>query len=80
MRAERSTRWVHWQERLVVGALIVCASISVVTTLAIAISLGVEAIGFFQEVPLWRFLTEREWTPLFAIKKFGILPLVCGAF
>ncbi len=80
MRAERSTRWVHWQERLVVGALTVCASISIVTTLAIAISLGVEAIGFFREVPLWRFLTEREWTPLFAVKKFGILPLVCGTF
>jgi len=40
----------------------------------------VEAFGFFREVPLWRFLTEREWTPLFATKKFGILPLVCGTF
>ena len=25
-----------------------------------------------------RFLTEKEWTPLFADKKFGILPLVTG--
>lgn len=60
--------------------LFASASVSVVTTLAIAISLGVEAIGFFREVPLIRFLTEREWTPLFEIKKFGILPLVCGTF
>ncbi len=80
MRSERSLRWVHWQERLVVAILTLCASISIVTTLAIAISLGVEAIGFFREVSLWHFLTEREWTPLFATKKYGILPLVCGTF
>ncbi len=80
MRSEKSTHWVHWQERLVIAILILCASISVVTTLAIAISLGVEAIGFFREVSLWHFLTEREWTPLFANKKYGILPLVCGTF
>lgn len=76
----RTARWVHWQERLVVALLVICASVSVVTTLAIVLSLGVEAFGFFREVPLWRFLTEREWTPLFATKKFGILPLVCGTF
>jgi phosphate transport system permease protein len=80
MKASRATRWVHWQERLILVLLFASASVSVVTTLAIAISLGVEAVGFFQEVPLIRFLTEREWTPLFAIKKFGILPLVCGTF
>lgn len=72
--------WVHWQEKIVVALFFASASLSVVTTLAIAISLAVEAIGFFQQVPLIRFLTEREWTPLFAIKKFGILPLLCGTF
>ncbi len=80
MRMERAPRWVHWQEKIVVVLLFASASVSVVTTLAIAISLGVESIGFFREVPLIRFLTEREWTPLFSIKKFGILPLVCGTF
>lgn len=80
MREKWTTMWVHWQERIVVALLFASASLSVVTTLAIAISLAVEAIGFFQQVPLIRFLTEREWTPLFAIKKFGILPLVCGTF
>lgn len=80
MREKRTAMWVHWQEKIVVALFFASASLSVVTTLAIAISLAVEAIGFFQQVPLIRFLTEREWTPLFAIKKFGILPLLCGTF
>ncbi|MGQ9519631.1 MAG: phosphate ABC transporter permease subunit PstC [Candidatus Fervidibacter sp.] len=80
MREKWTTMWVRWQERIVIALLFASASLSVVTTLAIAISLAVEAIGFFQQVPLIRFLTEREWTPLFAIKKFGILPLLCGTF
>lgn len=80
MRKKWTTMWAHWQERIIVVLLFASASLSVVTTLAIAISLAVEAIGFFQQVPLTRFLTEREWTPLFAIKKFGILPLLCGTF
>lgn len=80
MKAEKSTRWVRWQEKIVLVLLFASALVSVITTLAIAVSLGVEAIGFFREVPLIRFLTEREWTPLFETKKFGILPLICGTF
>jgi phosphate transport system permease protein len=37
-----------------------------------------ESLLFFRTVPLLRFLTEREWTPLFARKTFGIAPLVTG--
>lgn len=73
-------RWVHWQERIVVALLALCASVSIATTITIVAALGWEAIGFFREVPLGRFLTEREWTPLFAVKKFGVLPLLCGTF
>ncbi len=80
LKAEKSTRWVRWQEKIILVLLFASALVSVITTLAIAVSLGVEAIGFFREVPLIRFLTEREWTPLFETKKFGILPLICGTF
>ncbi|MCS7192805.1 MAG: phosphate ABC transporter permease subunit PstC [Armatimonadetes bacterium] len=80
MKTKKMVRWVYWQEKLVVMVIFSCAFVSVITTLAIAISLGVEAIGFFREVSLIRFLTEKEWTPLFSIKKFGILPLLCGTF
>ncbi|WP_240731731.1 phosphate ABC transporter permease subunit PstC [Hymenobacter radiodurans] len=42
--------------------------------------LAVEAAHFFREVPLGAFLTDTQWTPLFADKHFGILPLVAGTF
>lgn len=54
------------------------ALISVATTVGILLSLSFETIGFFQEVPLWRFLTETEWTPLFSNARFGIIVLICG--
>ncbi len=75
---ERTIRKALWQERVMSTLLMFCALVSVVTTLAIVVTLTVEAVGFFRVVPIWRFLTEREWTPLFANKKFGILPLICG--
>lgn len=56
------------------------AIITVFITIAIIWVLLSEAIGFFEEVSLIRFLTEKEWTPLFADKHFGILPLVSGTF
>src|SRR5690606_35048565 len=34
--------------------------------------------GFFAEVPVTDFLLDTEWTPLFAEKRFGILPLLSG--
>ena len=37
-----------------------------------------EAFNFFSEVSLIDFLTDTQWTPLFADKHFGILPLLSG--
>lgn len=36
--------------------------------------------SFFEQVSLWQFLTDTRWTPNFADKHYGILPLVCGTF
>ena len=52
--------------------------ISVLTTAGILYVLVSESIGFFSVVPLSEFLTDTQWTPLFADKHFGILPLVTG--
>lgn len=57
-----------------------CALVSVATSIAIVGVLGVEALLFFEEVPVWRFLTDTQWTPLFVDKQYGILPLLCGTF
>ena len=48
------------------------------TTIGIVAVLIVETVAFFKEVPIWQFLSDTQWTPLFANKHFGIWPLVCG--
>ena len=72
-RTNRSTG-----ERLIEGTLAACALVTVLTTLGIAAVLVGESIAFFSDVPIREFLTGRQWTPLFADKNFGVLPLVSG--
>lgn len=55
-----------------------CGSLSILTTLGIVAVLVIETVAFFHEVPIWQFLTDTQWTPLFTNKHFGIWPLVCG--
>ena len=55
-----------------------CAALSIVTTAGIVFVLAFETLGFLREVSLIEFLTGSEWTPLFANKRFGVLPLVAG--
>lgn len=60
--------------------LLFCAAVSILTTVGIVFVLLFETIEFFKEVPLWSFLTDTKWTPLFIPKHFGILPLLSGSF
>lgn len=66
------------KERIIEGLLWLSAVITVLITVGIIWVLLSESVSFFSEVSIIRFLTEKEWTPLFADKKFGILPLVAG--
>ncbi|MFZ5876044.1 MAG: phosphate ABC transporter permease subunit PstC [Nitrospirota bacterium] len=68
----------HIQERAVHVVLLLCGALSIVTTLGIVAVLLLETAAFFREVSVLEFLTDTQWTPLFAEKHFGILPLVCG--
>src|SRR6185503_12842283 len=63
------------REHLIHAALAFCGTVSILTTAGIVFVLLFETIAFFREVPLWRFLTDLEWTPLFTDKKFGVLVL-----
>ena len=65
-------------ERLIEWALFFCALLSVATTAGIIVVLAVETLAFLREVALADFLFGTEWTPLFAIPRFGVLPLVAG--
>jgi phosphate transport system permease protein len=66
------------KEWAVEGVFLLCALSSIFITVGIVFVLAYEAFGFFKEVSILDFLTGTEWTPLFAEKKFGILPLVAG--
>lgn len=67
-------RW----ESAIEGVLLACALLSVATTFGIVAVLAVESFEFFRVAPLAEFLFGTEWTPLFAEKRFGVLPLVAG--
>lgn len=66
------------KENIIEKALFFCSFLTILTTVGIVFILLFEAISFFKEVSLWDFLTDTEWTPLFAEKHFGILPLLSG--
>jgi phosphate transport system permease protein len=66
------------KERTIETALFLSALSSVLITIGIVLVLSYESFGFFKEVSIKEFLTERQWTPLFSEPKFGILPLVSG--
>jgi phosphate transport system permease protein len=66
------------KEKLIEGILAACALLTVFTTAGILYVLAFEAYNFFSEVSIIEFLTDSQWTPLFADKHFGIMPLLSG--
>src|SRR3990172_4212848 len=74
--ARRKSR--HIKERVIEFILFLAASVSVVTTVGIVVILLKESFVFFQVVSLWDFLTDTQWTPLFADAHYGIMPLLSG--
>jgi len=66
------------KERIIELILFLAAFLSVVTTVGIVVILLRESYVFFQSVSLWNFLTDTQWTPLFADAHYGILPLLSG--
>jgi len=66
------------QEKIVEFLLKGSAAITILTTVGIIWVLLSESFTFFKEVSLVEFLTDDQWTPLFANKHFGIMPLISG--
>jgi hypothetical protein len=67
-----------WFEKLIELALFGAASVSVFVTIGIVYVLVSESVSFFRHVPLWQFLTDTQWTPLFDDAHFGIMVLLSG--
>ena len=65
-------------EGIVEAVLFSAAFVSVLITAGIVYILVSESIVFFRSVPLWDFLTDTQWTPLFDDAHFGIMVLLSG--
>jgi phosphate transport system permease protein len=66
------------RERAIESVLFLAALVSVFTTVGIVYVLVKESVVFFTHVPLWDFLTDTQWTPLFDDAHFGIMVLLSG--
>jgi len=66
------------KEFIIEKLLFSSALITIAITFGIIGVLGFEAFRFFSEVSIFEFFTDTQWTPLFADKHFGILPLLTG--
>jgi phosphate transport system permease protein len=80
-------------ESVMRGLLFTAATISILTTIGIVLSVVFEAIRFFQVIPLWDFITGTKWQPDTAFligagradesvapPLFGSLPIFAGTF
>jgi phosphate transport system permease protein len=67
IEARRKARSRARIEQIVVVAVLLLATlVSVLTTVGIIFTLLRESYGFFQDVPVWEFLTGTKWAPLFS--------------
>jgi phosphate transport system permease protein len=66
-------------EQLAGAAMLLCAAVSVLTTVGIVVVLVTESAGFFAQVSPLEFLTGTRWTPLTDPRHFGVLPLLVGS-
>ena len=65
-------------ERIIGISLFLVTSVSILTTVGIVSVLLFEAVQFFGDVSIFKFLTGTKWTPLFSSQQFGVLALVAG--
>ncbi len=76
------SRFLKFWEAMVTGGLVLCAVITVLTTVGIILVLSIQSIAFFRTAhvnPL-AFLFGTELKPDAASPKFGIVPLLWGTF
>ena len=66
------------KEKIIEWLMMACSFVTVLTTAGIILVLAVDTVKFFGDVSIIDFFTDTQWTPLFAEKHFGILPLLSG--
>lgn len=87
-RSPAAKRWAghsrylaYWEAAVTVG-LVLCAVVTVLTTLGIVAVLGVETVAFFAQakIGVHEFLLGTELKPDASPPRFGVLPLLWGTF
>ncbi|GAB6183468.1 phosphate ABC transporter permease subunit PstC [Thermodesulfovibrio hydrogeniphilus] len=68
------------KNKIMLAVFFTAGFFTIFITIGIVYVLLKDTIEFFNIVSIKEFLTEKEWTPLFANQKFGIWPLVAGTF
>lgn len=66
------------KEKWIEIVMMCCSFVTILTTISIIFVLSVDTVKFFSQVSIVDFFTDTQWTPLFADKHFGILPLLSG--
>jgi len=73
-------------ERIVTAIMVVCATLAILTTLGIVLSLMFEALRFFERVPWHEFFFGTNWEPQIPLREdqvaaegaFGAIPVFTG--
>ncbi len=92
-RITATARARFFVEKFIMGVLIACSVVAIMTTIGIVLSLIFESIRFFQKVPFFDFLFGYHWSPQSAFEGaggealsddhsriFGAIPLFTGTF
>lgn len=77
----RKTRWIGirgFKEGGIKLFCLMCALISIFTTVSIVVILFAESRGFFAKIPLMDFLFGTKWEPFADKPLYGVLPLLSG--
>ena len=69
---------IKQKEFIIEKTLLLFAGITIITTIAIILTLFGESILFFREIPILDFLTGSKWAPTLVPRSFGVLPLLVG--
>jgi phosphate transport system permease protein len=79
-RPQLGSQGRRWGEDGIKLLLLLCAALSIATTVGIIVALVQPAIEFFREVNFIDFITGTRWAPLFTPSSFGVLPLIASTF
>ncbi|NRB35742.1 MAG: phosphate ABC transporter permease subunit PstC [Rhodobacteraceae bacterium] len=82
MRTHKDFRARIVVEKLVLGLLMLAASLAILTTIGILLSLIFNTINFFNLYPAWDFFLGLSWSPSFSgrggLSELGVIPLLWG--